>query len=55
MGHSYPPMPQTIEGYKELAQRDLELIEEQRDEIAKLKQENNNLRQKLNRNKGKLE
>ena len=41
------PMPQTIEAYKALAQRDLELIEEQQLEISKLKVANNQLRQKL--------
>ena len=46
-------MPQTIEAYKDLAQRDLELIEEQREEISKLKQRVNKLEQKLNkRNRG---
>lgn len=42
-------MPQTIEAYKQLAQRDLELIEEQRDEISKLKQQVNKLEQKVNK------
>ena len=41
------PMPQTIEAYKDLAQRDLELIEEQREEINKLKCKVNDLQQKL--------
>jgi hypothetical protein len=41
------PMPQTIEAYKNLAQRDLELIEEQQREIGQLKVKNNQLRQKL--------
>ena len=48
-------MPQTVEAYKELAQRDLELIEDQREEINKLKCKVNNLSQKiqkLKRNKG---
>ena len=49
MGHSYPPMPQTIEEYKKLAQRDLELIEEQRETIAKQAQTINDLRQRLER------
>jgi cell division protein FtsB len=40
-------MPQTVEAYKKLAQRDLELIEAQRDEIAKLKAKNNKLEQAL--------
>ena len=40
-------MPNTIESYKDLAQRDLELIEEQRSEISKLKCKLNNLQQKL--------
>ena len=39
-------MPQTIEAYKDLAQRDLELIESQRDEINKLKCKVNTLTQK---------
>lgn len=42
-------MPQTIEAYKQLAQRDLELIEEQREEISKLKQQVNKLEQKVNK------
>ena len=46
------PIPQTVEGYKELAQRDLVTIENQRDEIGRLKAENNNLRQKLNKGNG---
>ena len=41
------PMPQTVESYKELAQRDLELIEDQREEINKLKCKVNDLSQKL--------
>lgn len=41
------PMPQTVEGYKELAQRDLVLIEKQRDEIGRLKAKINQLQQKL--------
>lgn len=40
------PMPQTIEAYKVLAQRDLELIEAQRREIGKLKAKVNKLEQK---------
>ena len=40
------PMPQTIEAYKKLAQRDLELIEEQQKEIGQLKAEANKLKQK---------
>ena len=50
------PMPQTIEAYKDLAQRDLELIEAQRDEIARLKCKVNTLSQralKLEYNRGK--
>ncbi len=39
------PMPQTVEAYKALAQRDLDLIMEQKEEISKLKAENNKLRQ----------
>lgn len=41
------PMPQTIEAYKALAQRDLELIEKQQLEIGQLKATVNNLRQKI--------
>lgn len=41
------PMPQTIEAYKKLAQRDLELIEDQRDEINKLKCKVNDLSQRV--------
>ena len=41
------PMPQTIEAYKALAQRDLELIMDMREEIVKFKIENNKLRQKV--------
>ena len=40
------PMPQTIEGYKKLAERDLELIMEQKAEISKLKQRINKLEQR---------
>ena len=40
-------MPQTVEGYKELAQRDLVLIEKQRDEIGRLKAKINQLKQRL--------
>ena len=43
------PIPQTVEAYKNLAQRDLELIEEQREEINKLKCKVNDLQQKLKR------
>jgi uncharacterized coiled-coil protein SlyX len=46
------PMPQTIEAYKALAQRDLELIVEMKvehqAEVSKLKARLNNLEQKLN-------
>jgi len=45
------PIPQTVEGYKELAQRDLALIEKQRDEIERLKAKINQLQQKLSRGK----
>jgi len=45
------PIPQTVEGYKELAQRDLVLIEDQRDEIGRLKAKINQLQQKLSRGK----
>ena len=41
------PMPQTIEAYKTLAQRDLELIEEQQREIGRLKGELNERKQQL--------
>jgi len=39
-------MPQTVEGYRELAIRDLELIMEQREEINRLKCRLNDLQQK---------
>ena len=39
-------MPQTVEAYKKLAQRDLEFIEEQQREIGKLKAKINKLEQK---------
>ena len=39
------PMPQTIEAYKKLAQRDLELIEEQQRKIGQLKAKINKLEQ----------
>ena len=42
-------MPQTVEAYKKLAARDLELIMEQKEEISRLKQKVNNLRQKLDK------
>lgn len=48
MSKSRESMPQTIEAYKKLAARDLELIEEQRDEISGLKHRNIQLRQKNN-------
>lgn len=41
------PIPQTVEGYRELAQRDLILIEWQRDEIGRLNSKINQLKQKL--------
>ena len=44
-GSTNKPMPQTVEGYKELAQRDLVLIEAQRDEIGRLKAKINQLSQ----------
>lgn len=44
-----PKMPKTIEAYQQLAQRDLELIEAQRDEIAKLKGTVNDLWQRIKR------
>jgi len=43
------PMPQTIEAYQRLAQRDLDLIMEMRKEIGQLKARNNKLEQKLNK------
>lgn len=42
-----PKMSKSIEAYQQLSQRDLEIIMQQKDEIAKLKAENNKLRQKL--------
>ena len=39
------PMPQTVEAYQRLAQRDLELIMEQREEIGRLKARINKLEQ----------
>ena len=48
----HAPMPQTVEAYKELAERDLELFQEMRDEISELKVKVNKLQQKLNK-KGK--
>ena len=44
------PMPQTIEAYKALAQRDLELIEEQQKEIGQLKVKVNKLEQRKDNN-----
>ena len=41
------PMPQTVEAYQRLAQRDLELIMEQRAEIGRLNAKINKLNQKL--------
>jgi hypothetical protein len=41
------PMEQNVESYKRLAQRDLELIEEQQRELGSLKSKINNLQQKL--------
>ena len=57
MAHSiFAPMPQTVEAYKALAQRDLELIMDQKAYISKLKavinkldQKNCSLRTKLSR------
>ena len=46
MSNSRTSMPQTVEAYKKLATRDLELIEEQREEISKLKMKVNKLKQK---------
>lgn len=51
-----PKMPKTVEAYQQLAQRDLEIIEAQREEIAKLKGTVNDLRQKIDAsNKRNLE
>ena len=47
MAGSYPQPKRNIEFYKKLAQRDLELIEEQRQEINRLKCKVNQLQQKL--------
>ena len=41
------PMPQTIKAFIDLAQRDLELIEEQQREIGQLKAELNEKNQQL--------
>jgi len=41
------PMGQTVDDYRKLAQRDLELIEEQQQEIGVLRAKVNNLQQKL--------
>ena len=41
------PMEQTVDAYRKLAQRDLELIEEQQQEIGVLRAKVNNLQQKL--------
>lgn len=43
------PMPRTVEHYQALAQRDLELIEEQRAEIGRLKGKINSLEQKVDK------
>ncbi len=40
------PMPQTLEYYRAMAQRDLELIMEQKEEISRLKQRINKLEQR---------
>lgn len=45
---SAEPMPQTIEAYKELAQRDLELIMDMKGEISLLKSKVNDLKGKNN-------
>jgi len=42
-------MPQTVEAYKLLADRDLKLIESQRDEIGQLRAKINKLEQKLSK------
>jgi len=41
------PMPRTVEHYQANAERDQELILEQRDEIGRLKQKLNKLQQKF--------
>ena len=43
------PMPQTVEAYKSLAMRDLELIMWQKAEIISMKRKLNDLQQKINR------
>jgi hypothetical protein len=43
------PMPQTREYWEKRAHMDQELILEMKEEIASLKHENNNLKQKLRR------
>ena len=51
MSHSYPSALETEDGYRKLADRYAITIVEQREEIARLKRENNALRQKLSRGK----
>ena len=51
MAHSYPSASETEDGYRKLADRYAITISEQREEINRLKCENNSLRQKLNRGK----
>ncbi len=46
---AYVPMPQTIEAYKELAQRDLEIIEDQAEEIKQLVASNRRLKESRDR------
>ena len=51
MAHSYPSASEAEDGYRKLADRYAVTIAEQREEINRLKRENNSLRQKLNRGK----
>jgi len=46
------PMPQTVEYYEKLAIADLNLIMQQKEKIERLTQKNNQLRQKINQQKG---
>jgi len=48
------PMPQTVEAYKKLAQRDLDLIIEMKDEISKLKQKANSYEQLIEKLKRRV-
>jgi hypothetical protein len=51
MAHSYPSADETQDGFKKLSDRYAITIIEQKEEISRLKRENNNLRQKLHRGK----